>query len=103
MVSVERHLTSAEEVVEGRWEGIMVVQKWRRQPMAGEHFSPIFLISPQTLAVLSRNWSDSNSGERYFPPRAQIEAGWKNGSNSQLVSGLLKYAHMIFWFLEKCD
>ena len=90
MVSVQRHLTSAEEVVEGRWEGIMVVQKWRRQPMAGEHFSPIFLISPQTLAVLSRNWSDSNSGERYFPPRAQIEAGWKNGSNSQLVSGLLK-------------
>ena len=40
------------------------VQKWRRQPMAARQFAPIFLILPQTLAVVSPNWSDSNSGER---------------------------------------
>ena len=58
------------------------VQKWRRQPMAARQFAPIFLILPQTLAVVSPNWSDSNSGERerYFPPRAQIGPKWKNGS-----------------------
>ena len=57
------------------------VQKWRRQPMAARQFAPIFLILPQTLAVVSPNWSDSNSGERerYFPLRAQIGPKWKNG------------------------
>ena len=51
-----------------RFEGLVVEVAGvmpRRQPMAAKQFSPIFLILPQTLAVVvSSNWSDSNSGER---------------------------------------
>ena len=78
-----------------RWRSVFhAVPRWRRQPMARPHFSPIFLILPQTLAVVSRNWSDSNSGERCSPPRRKLDQNGKMGRFGFVLGGCFSFLNV---------